>query len=191
VTVLASSSDPYGHKFVTAAYANLQAYGINATLTPTPESLKALVPPNIETGPLKGREGYSNPVGGWAEAARATEVGLKRVEKLGGKVRGGCEVVGLEKADGGKKIEGVVLKSGEIVRGDLVLVSEFIMERWRPVTDGRLPLELGRSAKGALSAAYTQDTVSLCIVRCKCPITAHRSNRVCLLYLVPGHPLIP
>ena len=77
VTVLASSSDPYGHKFVTSAYQNLLANNIPAILTPTSESIKELVPENITSGPLKGREGYANPVGGWAEAARATEVGLK------------------------------------------------------------------------------------------------------------------
>lgn len=120
VTVLASSSDPYGHKFVTSAYQNLLDNNIPAILTPNSESIKELVPENIRTGPLKGREGYANPVGGWAEAARATEVGLKMVEKLGGKVRGGCEVTGLEKGEG--RIEGVMLKNGEVVKGDLVLV---------------------------------------------------------------------
>jgi sarcosine oxidase/L-pipecolate oxidase len=119
VTCLASSSDTYGHKFVTSAYKNLIDNNIAATLTPTPESIKALAPTEIPIGPLKGREGYANPVGGWAEAARATEVGLKMVEKLGGKVRGGCEVVGLQKGD---RIEGVVLRDGEVVTGDIVLV---------------------------------------------------------------------
>lgn len=121
MTVLASSDDPYGHKFVMSAYKNLQNFGIPAVLTPDAESLKARIPADIPSGPMTGREGYANPVGGWAEAARATEVGLKRVQKLGGSVRGGCEVVGLQK--NGRKVEGVALKSGEVVRGDLVLVS--------------------------------------------------------------------
>jgi len=120
VTCLASASDTYGHKFVTSAYSNLIANNIPATLTPTPESIKALAPTDIPIGPLKGREGYANPVGGWAEAARATKVGLKMVEKEGGRVRGGCEVVGLQKGD--RRIEGVVLKSGEVVKGDIILV---------------------------------------------------------------------
>jgi len=120
VTCLASADDTYGHKFVTSAYKNLKANNIAATLTPTPESIKALAPNDIKIGPLKGREGYANPVGGWAEAARATKVGLGMVVKEGGVVRGGCEVVGLEKE--GKRVQGVVLKSGEVVRGDIVLV---------------------------------------------------------------------
>lgn len=120
VTCLASADDTYGHKFVTSAYKNLLANNIAATLTPTPESIKALAPKDIPIGPLKGREGYANPVGGWAEAARATKVGLKMVEKEGGKVRGGCEVVGLQKE--GKKVEGVVLKDREVVKGDIILV---------------------------------------------------------------------
>lgn len=121
MTCLASSSDPYGHKFVTSAYNNLKQYGIPAVLTPDPESLRARFPADIPTGPLNGREGYANPIGGWAEAGRATKVGLKRVEKLGGRVRGGCEVVGLQKR--GKKVEGVTLKGGEVVKGDIVIVS--------------------------------------------------------------------
>lgn len=50
-------------------------------------------------------------------------MGLGLVVKEGGVVRGGCEVVGLEKE--GKRIRGVVLKSGEVVRGDIILVSLF------------------------------------------------------------------
>ena len=105
---------------MTRAYANLQEYKIPAILTPDSASVKARIPEDIPSGPLQGREGYANPVGGWAEAARATEVGLKRVQKLGGSVRGGCRVVGLEKRE--KKVEGVVLESGEVVRGDLIIV---------------------------------------------------------------------
>ena len=98
----------------------MQQYDIPAILTPDSASVKARIPADIPAGPLQGREGYANPVGGWAEAARATEVGLKRVEKLGGKVRGGCGVVGLQKKE--RKVEGVVLESGEVVLGDLVIV---------------------------------------------------------------------
>jgi glycine/D-amino acid oxidase-like deaminating enzyme len=50
-------------------------------------------------------------------------VGLGMVVKEGGVVRGGCEVVGLEKK--GKRVQGVVLKSGDVVRGDIVLVRLF------------------------------------------------------------------
>jgi sarcosine oxidase/L-pipecolate oxidase len=142
VTCLASADDTYGHKFVTSAYKNLKANNIAATLTPTPESIKALAPNNIKIGPLKGREGYANPVGGWAEAARATKVGLGMVVKEGGVVRGGCEVVGLEKE--GKTAQGVVLKDGEVVRGDIVLVSLVI--DLGAVADGRSLLELGMSS---------------------------------------------
>jgi len=122
VTCLASADNEKGHNFVTSAYKNLKAYNIAATLTPTPESIKALAPNDIKLGPLKGREGYANPVGGWAEAARATKVGLGLVVKEGGVVRGGCEVAGLEKE--GRRVQGVVLKSGEVVRGEIILVSQ-------------------------------------------------------------------
>jgi sarcosine oxidase/L-pipecolate oxidase len=122
----------------------LKANNIAATLTPTPESIKALAPNDIKIGPLKGREGYANPVGGWAEAARATKVGLGMVVKEGGVVRGGCEVVGLQKD--GKRVEGVVLKSGEVVRGDVILVCSPPLVDSFVNADDRLLLELGMSS---------------------------------------------
>jgi hypothetical protein len=61
---------------------------------------------------------------------------------MGGKVRGGCEVVGLEK--NGRRVEGVKLKSGEVVKGDLVLVS-LSSSVEVDGADCRLLLELGMS----------------------------------------------
>lgn len=64
------------------------------------------------------------------------------VTKEGGVVRGGCEVVGLQLQKDGKKIDGVVLKSGEVVKGDIILVC-FTFHCICSGADDRLPLELG------------------------------------------------
>ncbi len=50
------------------------------------------------------------------------EVGIKRISQMGGTVRAGCEVVGLVRGNGGR-VEAVVLKSGEEVKADVVIVS--------------------------------------------------------------------
>jgi glycine/D-amino acid oxidase-like deaminating enzyme len=70
-------------------------------------------------------------------------VGLGMVVKEGGVVRGGCEVVGLQKE--GKRVEGVVLKSGEVVKGDIVLVCSSLIDRFVDA-NGRLLLALGMSS---------------------------------------------
>lgn len=121
VVCLASSSNAIGHKFVSESFQNCRNFGIDAKLTPDAETIKATVPTNIPTGSFGGRVGYSNPIGGWAEAGRALLVGLRLVEKLGGTVRAGAEVVGLVKE--GKNVKGVELKSGEFVEADTVVVS--------------------------------------------------------------------
>lgn len=121
------------------------------------------MPADIPTGPLRGREGYANPVGGWAEAARATEVGLKRVQKLGGEVRGGCRVVGLEKKE--KRVEGVKLESGEVVKGDLIIVCPNLSS-W--ISEGKLmgcslPLVLGQSGRSrSCGISSSSRTPALC-----------------------------
>ncbi len=94
---LSHPSNTYGHKFVTGAYANLKSMGVDAAEIPAPasSSIRRFYPDNVPTGDFGGRAGYRNPIGGWAEAGRATAVGIERVRKLGGTVRGGAEVVGL------------------------------------------------------------------------------------------------
>lgn len=122
VVCLASTTNAYGHKYVSESYNNCREFGIDAKHTPDAECIKATVPSNIPTGSFGGREGYSNPIGGWAEAGRALMTGLNKVQKLGGKVRAGAEVEALVRE--GKKVTGVKLKGGEVVKADLVLVSD-------------------------------------------------------------------
>ena len=93
-------------------------------------------------------------------------MGLGMVVKEGGVVRGGCEVVGLEKD--GKRVKGVVLKSGEVVRGDIVLVCPPSLMYCSADADGRLLLELGMSPMtkcvliaGHLPFVHLQASISL------------------------------
>ena len=119
---LSAADSLEGSKFVNAAYSNCTRLGIDAVIVPDATAIKACFPSETSTGSFGGRQGYSNPVGGWAEAGRAVEVGIKRIRQMGGKVRAGCEVVGLVKGQGGRRVEAVVLKSGEEVEADLVVV---------------------------------------------------------------------
>lgn len=109
--------------FVECAYKNCCDLGLDATLLPDATAIKPVVDRGnaFPTGSFGGRQGYINPIGGWGEAGRAVEVGLKRAKKLGAVVRAGAEVTGLIKD--GKNVKGVELKSGEKVFGDLVVVS--------------------------------------------------------------------
>lgn len=123
---LAHPSHTYGQKFVAKAYANLKNMGVDAAeiSAPASSSIRRFYPDNVPTGDFGGRGGYRNPIGGWAEAGRATAVGIERVRKLGGTVRGGAEVVGLVHDDTKKgEVKGVKLATGEEVLGDIVVVS--------------------------------------------------------------------
>lgn len=119
--VCLSGSDAAGRAFVDASYANCDAMGLGPKPVRTPDEVKACWPAGLETGAFRDRAGYHNVVGGWGEAARAVEVGLKRVSALGGTVRGGAEVVGINRS--GRTITGVTLASGEVVPADLVVVA--------------------------------------------------------------------
>ncbi len=124
VIALSAENSHEGHRFVSSAYRNCKSLGIDAVVVPDSSTIKAQFPAITPTGSFGTRQGYSNPIGGWAEAGRAVEVGIKRVRQMGGTVRSGCEVVGLAKGGEGRKVEAVVLKSGEEVKADVVVVSQ-------------------------------------------------------------------
>lgn len=119
--VCLSGDDPSGRAFVDASYANCDAMGLKPRYVRTPAEIKACWPEGLETGAFAGRSGYHNVIGGWGEAARSVEVGLERIKSLGGTVRGGAEVIAINRT--GRKITGVTLKSGEVVPADLVVVA--------------------------------------------------------------------
>ncbi|KAK8864583.1 hypothetical protein IAR55_001833 [Kwoniella newhampshirensis] len=121
VLALSADDQPEGLAFVESAYKNCLDLGLDAQLIPNVTAIKSLPPLQVPTGSFGGRRGYFNPIGGWAEAGRAVEVGLKRVRQMGGTIRAGAEVTGLIKD--GKKVLGVALKNGEELRGDLVVVA--------------------------------------------------------------------
>jgi len=110
-----------GRQYVDESMNNCLSMNLAIDKVSTPEEIKAVFPAGLQTGDFVGRHGYSNKIGGWGEAQRAIELGLARVAAKGGVIRGGAEVVSLQKA--GKKVTGVVLKSGEVVSADLVLVA--------------------------------------------------------------------
>ncbi|WWC89147.1 uncharacterized protein L201_004065 [Kwoniella dendrophila CBS 6074] len=121
VMVLSAAGEKAGQEFVSKAEENSKNLGIAIESLKTTEQVKRTFDRRIPTGNFGGREGYLNPIGGWAESGRALEVGLKRVRKLGGEIRPGAEVNALVK--NGKKVKGVQLKSGEQILGDLVLIA--------------------------------------------------------------------
>jgi sarcosine oxidase/L-pipecolate oxidase len=116
-----SGSDPKGRKYCDESLSNCIAMDLKPTLLNTPAEVKAIFPAGLATGAFGDRVGYANKTGGWGEAARAIEIGHKRILAKGGVIRGGAEVVEFKKT--GKKVTGVVLKSGEVVPADLVLVA--------------------------------------------------------------------
>lgn len=69
--------------------------------------------------------GYANPLGGWAEAANATNAVLDEAVRLGADVFGGIEVAGLILVDeGGRQCaKGVVGSDGQRYEGDTVILA--------------------------------------------------------------------
>lgn len=116
-----AGNDPAGRAFVDQSMDNCTAMGLKPTPVGTPAEIKRNFPAGVATGAFEGRAGYMNTTGGWGEAARAIEVGHKRIRRAGGVIRGGAEVVNLQKE--GNRVIGVVLKDGEVVPADLVIVS--------------------------------------------------------------------
>ncbi|ODO06225.1 sarcosine oxidase [Cryptococcus wingfieldii CBS 7118] len=123
LVALSSPEEKEGMQFVDAAYKNSHDFGVDVQLVKDQASIKTTVDKDnrIPTGDFGNRQGYYNPIGGWAEASRAVEVGLKRVQKLGGVVRANADVVGL--VTEGKEVKGVELKSGEKVLADLTVTA--------------------------------------------------------------------
>lgn len=121
---LSASSSTSGRHFVESAYTNCLSNDLPCERLLSPGEIRTALSKqtSVPIGDFEGRLGYRNPTGGWAESGRALEVGIKRVRQGGATVRSGCEVVGLIKQ--GRRVEGVKLKDGEEVRGDLVLVSQ-------------------------------------------------------------------
>ncbi|WVQ81747.1 hypothetical protein IAT38_003872 [Cryptococcus sp. DSM 104549] len=139
VICLSTPDEEAGMEFVNAAYQNCLDTNTPAKLVNDVPAIKEIFGP-LNTGSFGDRKGYHNSIGGWAEAGRAVEVGLKMVRQLGGTIRAGAEVVGLVKD--GKKVQGVILKDGEQVLGDLVVAAA---GAWTPKLfaspqiSGRLP----------------------------------------------------
>ena len=123
VIALSAEDSIEGHRFVSSAYKNCKELGIQVKITPNSESIKTQFAAGTPTGSFGTRQGYSNPIGGWAEAGRAVDVGIKRIRQMGGMVRAGCEVVGLVRGNDPRRVEAVVLMSGEEVKADVVVVS--------------------------------------------------------------------
>lgn len=110
-------------EFILQSYDNLHKLSIPAKrlsdATEIVEHFPAHLHPYLSS--FSDRSGYYNPSGGWAEAARAVEVGIKMVRKLGGKVSGGKELKELVME--GKRCRGVKLVNGEEILADQVIVA--------------------------------------------------------------------
>ena len=120
---LSATSSSSGTHFVDQAYQNCRSCDLPCERLESAQAIREALRArtSVPVGEFEGRVGYMNPTGGWAESGRALAVAIERVKREGGNVRAGAEVVGLLKE--GKRVQGVRLKSGEEVKGDLVLVS--------------------------------------------------------------------
>ena len=128
---ISKAGNSKGDRFMHSAYKNLLDQHIEAVLCPDLQSIKARFADNVPLGDFGGKYAYANPIGGWAEATRGVEAGHKQIRKLGGEIRAGCEVIKLMLD--GRQVRGVVLKSGEEIMADLVVVSHSCFRRWRQV----------------------------------------------------------
>lgn len=70
---------------------------------------------------MKGHRGYSNPQGGWVDAAKATGYLINLTSELGGKVVPGAEVGEWVMEDG--DVKGVQCKDGRELKGDKVIIA--------------------------------------------------------------------
>lgn len=99
--------------------------GISAKLLNSPAAFKE-VTGTVPTADFAQAAGYVNPLGGWVEATRAVQLGLKRIEALGGTIGRGCKVDGLMVSEtNSRKVEGVKLEDGNILKflkADIVVV---------------------------------------------------------------------
>lgn len=151
---MAGKEDKASQYFVNEAIKHLNGQKLEVKKLSTPDDFRSAIDPGLPSGIYGDKEGYKNPIGGWAESGRALEVGLTRVRQLGGTVRAGADVMGLLKD--GRRVRGVTLRSGEEVLGDLVVVS--LIHKSEFTVDGSRPLvERGRRdslLRPALPAGY-------------------------------------
>ncbi len=104
---------PYEEIAITLHGSRIGAVDISGTILYT--AIRVQSPPSTHFN------GVFNPRGGWVEAGRAMEVAIKRVGRMGGVIKTGWEVEGFVEEAG--EIKGVRSKTGEVVEGDLVVVS--------------------------------------------------------------------
>lgn len=116
-----AGADERGTKYVAESFNNCKNMNLGPIEVKSAEEIKRIFPKEVATGAFEGRVGYMNTIGGWAEAGRSIEVGLRRVTQLGGRVWGGAEVASLKKS--GRDVTGVVLKDGTEIPADLVVVA--------------------------------------------------------------------
>ncbi|KIJ52363.1 hypothetical protein M422DRAFT_74013 [Sphaerobolus stellatus SS14] len=98
------------------------------------EELRSIYSPNIELGPLllDKFEGYLNKDSGWAKARQGVELAIEQVRRLGGRVEGNKQVVGIL-PDG----QGVKLSDGTEMKAELAVIAT---GSWTPSTFGSLGL---------------------------------------------------
>ncbi|ORX35725.1 FAD dependent oxidoreductase [Kockovaella imperatae] len=139
VMCISAKDDKQGEKFLQFAYKNLHDHNIDAVMCPDLQGIKAQFKGDVPVGTFGGKHAYFNPIGGWAEAERGVEAGHKQIRKLGGVIRSGCEVAKL--IVDGRRIGGVVLKTGEEVRGDLVVAAagSWTSQLFTSIGVGRMP----------------------------------------------------
>lgn len=118
-----AGSDVRGSKYVAESFKNCTDINLDPKPVNTGAEIKAIFPKELETGSFAGRVGYMNKTGGWAESGRAIEIGLKRVQQLGGRIIAGAEVVSLKTGEDGKTVTRVVLKDETEIAADLVVVA--------------------------------------------------------------------
>ncbi|KAL1411679.1 hypothetical protein Q8F55_002644 [Vanrija albida] len=171
IVCLSSVKGTKGNDFVEKAYENCVDLGLGATLLRSPTDVRGVFPPGLKTGLFGGGKGYHNCVGGWGESGRSVEVGLKRVARLGGKIRAGAEVVSLKKS--GRKVDGVVLASGEVVSGDLVVLAA---GAWTPALCAGDKVPLPPIVATGQSVAFVQLTPEEVELHSKTPIVFNLDN---------------
>ncbi|KIJ27450.1 hypothetical protein M422DRAFT_37755 [Sphaerobolus stellatus SS14] len=131
-----------GGSYSNLALANDKSCGVHIQEFQNGEELRSIYPPNIELGPLLLHkfEGYLNKDSGWAKARQAVELAIEQVRRLGGRVEGNKQVVGIL-PDG----QGVKLSDGTEVKAELVVIAT---GSWTPSTFGSLGLSDRVSATG-------------------------------------------
>lgn len=129
MVIVSDDKDAAGHDYCTKSQANALALDVPATPVNEAQDIIDAFPEHLRAekiGKFASKKGYRNPHGGWAEAGRATDVGLQRVAKMGGKVLPSQEAVALIKektATGEVTVKGVKTKAGDTFEADIVVVA--------------------------------------------------------------------